>query len=330
MLFVACAGNEPDEGDDSGLGEDASVPGETTGHHLLVSGQMVLANEDALGAYEMDDDGTVTWSAPLATGTGGFGAVRTEGKETLIAWTKMGENLSSGLLRLDGEGNTLRRYDGGDTAAPSFPHGVGALAGGNIVVGDGWNGDIICIDQDGNLVWRMSTPEFGYGQVPSGLRVFLVEERPLLVATLLGEGGLESGERFDQTLAWWIDGAEPQFAWAFPPEPDSSLSLWVHGPQQTADGTLLISSAGLGQVIHLDINGVEIERVPPTADPYRFAFPRDAVQLPGGDLLVLDATELLAVHDPFGDYSVEPVGELLFGYSLDLLDCSAGACIGGR
>lgn len=325
-FLLACAA-EPIDGDSADAIE--ATHDATTGYHLLISGQMVLANEDAPGVYEVDEHGEMTWNAPLELGTGGFGAARADGHETLIAWTQIGTTLTSGLLRADRDGNTLSRYDEGSAENLSFPHGIAHHSAGQIVVGDGWSGDILAIDSHGDIVWRLATPDLGFGQVPSGLRVFQVGGRPLLIATLLGEGPLDSGMRYDQVVAWWIDGSSPQLAWAFPPEPDSSSVLWVHGPQQMADGSFLVSSAGLGQIVHIDAEGNELERLPPSDDPYRFAFPRDAVETPDGDLLVLDATELLLVRDPFGDYTVEPVRELLFGYSVDLLDCTLGTCIGG-
>lgn len=327
LLFVACG---LAESDDSDATADSGTYHDSAGYHLLISGQMVLADEAAHGVYEVDEEWEPTWIAPIPTGSGGFGAARAENRETVTAWTSIGSTMDAGLSRFDAIGQSLSQFDTGPIAELAFPHGVAVLEGGEFIVGDGWTGEILRSDAEGNIVWRIFTPTFGLGQVPSGLRVFQVGGRPLLVATLLGEGPLDEGGRFDQVVAWWIDGESPELAWAFPPERDPDVLLWVHGPQQLADGSILVSSSGLGQIVRLDPWGNEVGRVPPMGDPFRFAFPRDAVMLPDGDLLVLDATEVLRVRDPFGAYEVELIDELFFGYSLDLLDCGAGECIGGE
>lgn len=326
-LFAACSLVESDALDTD---PESGIYNDPTGYHLLISGQMVLANEDAPGILEVDEDWERTWVAPVPKGAGGFGAARAENRETLVAWTSIGSTMDAGLARFDANADSLSEFADGPVGDVQFPHGVALLEGGEFIFGDGWTGEILRSDAEGNILWRISTPAYGLGQVPSGLRVFDVGGRPLLVAALLGEGELGTGERFDQVVAWWIDGESPEQAWAFPREPDPSLLLWVHGPQQLPDGSLIVSSSGLGQIVRLDPWGSELGRVPPMGDPFRFAFPRDAVMLPDGDLLVLDATEVLRVSDPFGAYEVELVTEMYFGYSLELLECASGECIGGE
>jgi len=294
----------------------------TADYHLLWSGQGPYKDDGYPGIWETDLDFNEVWALDLPGEQGGFGALR-EGTDTLIARTTQPPDPNVSVERVTADGSVVWAYDADTAGMLVFPHGIALTPWEQYVIADVFTSRIFAVSADGRLDWSNYTREAG--GAPSGFDIGMVDGKPMLIATLLDESvmGDDSNNRI---AAWWLekDGLTP--AWTWPESGDKHNASWLHGAHFQYDGSLLVSVAGVGQVVQLDpVTGLELDRIPRDGKGM-LAFPRDAVLLPNGDMILADALELVRVRDPFGDFERVASTALPLTYSVELIDCATQTC----
>ena len=290
--------------------------------HLLLTGQAPYKDQQLAGVWEADTDFNEVWRQPLSKDQGGFGAQRVE-EGTLISYSGPPPDPNTGFSLVNQDGERLWAYDASEAGALVFPHGVGVTPWGQYLVADAVTSRIMAVGADGKVDWIQYTAADQKG--PSGFDIGMVDGQPMLIATLLDES-TTSSDTDDQVYAWWLHEDGLELAWKWPESMDLRIASWMHGAHFQRDGSLLVSVAGLGNIVELDpATGRELRRAP-SDDRTVLAFPRDAVLLGNGDMIVVDAVELLRVRDPFGDFEIVDSIPAPLSYSVELLDCASEVC----
>lgn len=309
MLFLLIACTQPKV---MPLGEE----------HLLLTGQAPYKDQILPGVWETDGDFNELWRQPLLQDQGGFGAVRV-GQDTLLSRSGPPPDPNTAFDLINQDGEVIWSYDAAEAGALVFPHGVGMTPWGQYLVADAVTSRILAIGADGKVDWIQYTAADRKG--PSGFDIGIVDGQPMLVATLLDES-TTSIDTDDQVYAWWLHEDGLDLAWKWPESMDLRIASWMHGAHFQHDGSLLVSVAGLGNIVELDpATGTELRRAPDD-DRTILAFPRDAVLLANGDMIVVDAVELLRVRDPFGDFEIVDSIPAPLSYSVERLDCNTEFC----
>ncbi len=290
--------------------------------HLLLTGQAPYKDQEYAGVWETDLDFNELWRQTLSEDQGGFGAQRV-GQDTLLSRSGPPPDPNTDFDLVNQDGDVVWSYDAAEAGALVFPHGVGVTPWGQYLVADAVTARIMAVGQDGKVDWIQYTAADEKG--PSGFDIGTVDGKPMLIATLLDES-TTSIDTDDQVYAWWLKEDGLELAWKWPDSMDLRIASWMHGAHFQRDGSLLVSVAGLGNIVELDpATGLELRRAP-SDDRTILAFPRDAVLLANGDMIVVDAVELLRVRDPFGDFEIVDSIPAPLSYSVELLDCTAEFC----
>lgn len=282
--------------------EDPLVPGT---HHILVhstpgsGGPMI---------EELATDLTERWRLLSPDGSGSAGAVRHADGGTTFARTWPPPTLSSAIDTVDAEGTLVGTIDAFFSAV-SFVHGLVETPGGNWIVADTLASRVFCTTPEGEILWTISWD----ARWPNGISL----TGDQLAVTLLYQSG---DDETDAVEVWQLTDP-PELEWQW-----TSAETWPHGPHIDAAGEVTLALAATGQVATL-ADGEETWRSPAGA----LAFPRDALPLPDGSLLIADgAAEIVRVDDPRGAFRVVASRRAPGVYGLGLLDCSSEACLGAH
>lgn len=308
LLLIACRPPEKEPTDD---------------WHLLFTGQAPYKGDGMAGIWETDLDFQEVWRVELPGTQGGFGATRLPGKETLYARSSQPPHADPSVEIADAQGNVSWIYDPNTVGAINFPHGVATSASGDYIAADAFAFQVIGIHPSKNLAWKTSLAE--NLQAPTGVWVGMLDGQETMVVPAVDEP-YNGGPPRDQVWAYRLEASGPTLAWVWPPENDPTEALWVHGARILEDNTILVSIAGLGRIVRLDAQGNKIAQYP-SDDRVMLSFPRDALFLPDGDLLVVDSVEVLKIHDPENSFEIVDAIPAPFSYSVQLLDCSLDLCI---
>ncbi|MBM4366532.1 MAG: hypothetical protein FJ102_09970 [Deltaproteobacteria bacterium] len=218
---------------------------------------------------------------------------------------------------IDAEGNLLWSLTEMFSSL-SFIHGVKPGPGNSLVVADTSSGHVLGFDLDGNPLWSIDFVDGDTIHWPNGIDVATGSDGVTrLAVTLL----LQVGSGPDYVDVYVLDEAP-----VLERRHDVGDAAWPHGPHLRGDG-VVVSLSARGQVVSL-VDGEEEWRVPES--PGVLAFPRDAVFLPDGTMVVADAaTELLRVYNPLDGFD-DIWGRATPGaFSIDLVDCAELPCLGG-
>jgi len=296
--------------------------------HLLTTSLPRFAAQPALVEYDLAFD--ERWRFGLAEG-GAQGAWRLEGGDTVFAAVSLPPDFDSSAVRIDAEGALV--WDHGELflAGLGFSHGVVPTPEGDWIALDTSGGRIVSFDEAGEILWTYPFHEAGEPGSPNGISLFdSPDEGTLLGVSLLERSG-GTGEQALALLEHRGAGEPPVERWRWRIQ-QSEGTVFPHGPRFTDDGELLICLSSLGQVAALDLEGDELWRVPADARAAALSFPRDAVLLPDGSLVVADgAAELVRVHDPHGAFEIVSAVEVPDIFSVHPVVCAEGGglpCLG--
>ena len=320
-LLCACRGEPTDTS-----GRDSEAPFVETldpdDQHVLLS---ALPPEDVEGhsLWELGMDFTERWSHDVVNG-GAMGAWRADAGHTVYGRSGFPPHYNSSVDLIDSSGNLLWSHDDMFLMGLGFTHGVVITPEGDFIALDTSAGRIVAFDDTGSALWVL-TSDAGS---PNGIHLAARDDgRVLLAVTNIAR---VEGERADKLTLFQLTSRTevPTEIWSFPMESDGD-GTWPHGPHFQPDGTILGCLSAAGQIVGLDEAGQELWRIPAIDGPARLTFPRDAVFLPDGTLLVVDGEEeLLRVFDPFGAFQVVAAVHIPGIFNARLLDCASGACLG--
>lgn len=322
LLLLACADPEPTDTYEFEETLDADEV------HVLVSSD-VFTEGHALA--ELDPQLNLMWYGDVESGSGALGAIRLDDGDTVFAHIQAPPIYISAFERMDPEGNIVWSY--GDLTAIGFSHGVGVTRDGTYVGIDTVAGRILAFDEAGTLLWEVSTSEEGEEYRPNGLSVLDGDDGTIRIATSLLE---RSGTGQPDVLALWETqdaSVAPELVWRALVTDRLGVGAWPHGPRLNPDGTLTLCQSSNGQVVGYDLsNGLELWRVPETGDAPQLVFPRDALFLEDGSMLVADgAAELVRVADPFESFTVVGAVTMPGIFGLHEIRCGEGGglpCLG--
>lgn len=296
--------------------------------HLLATS---LVFQDGHALIELRPDLTPVWTLDLPPDSGVQGGERLPNGDTVIARVQTPPVYVSTFDRIDADGAVLWSVD--DLALVGFSHGVQATDAGDYIGLDTVGGAVIGFDEAGTELWHVLVSDAGEQLRPNGLHVWDAGGGITYVA--VSELGAISGQDTDQVALYVIPsaGATPERLWRVPAMAWGGQGAWPHGPRIDPEGTLTVCHSASGQIVGYDLGtGEELWRLPETGDPARFAFPRDAVFLSDGSLVVADAgAEVVRVADPFGAFQVVAAVPAPGVFGLSPIACGAGGglpCLG--
>lgn len=281
-----------------------STPGEGTGAPALE--ELALDNTPRFSVSFGDDAGTA-------------GALRSNDGTTTYAKTWPPQALGSAVEAVNAAGDVLWSQDEYFSSF-SFVHGLELGPDGEFILADTTAGTVFAVTPEGEPLWSIAWQADGVVHWPNGIHVATTSDGVTLMAvSLLVQAG--AGDDRVDVYALGPDGPEPR--WAY----EAGDASWPHGPHVEADGSVVASLAARGQVIRL-VDGDLSWTIPP--EPGVLAFPRHAVFLPDGSLLVADAAaDLLRIGNPMSTFEVVAARSTPGIYSLELLDCAESTCLGG-
>ena len=267
------------------------------GLHVLVSSDIFL---DGAALVELRPDLSPSWVGELEPESGALGAVRLADGDTVFPHVQSPPAYVSAFERMGPDGEL--RWSLSDLTLIGFSHGVQVTRDGTYIGLDTVSGRIIAFDEAGALLWSVDVDVEGVSHNPNGLSVLDDGAGPVLIATTLLE---RSGSGLPDLLALWEAPdaqSPPVLRWRVEVADRTGDGAWPHGPRLAPDGTLTACHSANGQIVGYDpVDGTELWRLPETGEEARFAFPRDALFLEDGSLLVADAAaELIRIADPFG------------------------------
>ncbi len=283
--------------------------------HLIASSTPDTLDGPAL--EELDADFESVFTLSFGDGSGGAGAFRRDDGSTVYARTWPPPELGSAVEAIDPEGNMLWSLSEMFSSL-SFIHGVESGPDDTLVVADTSSGHVLAFDLEGNKLWSIDFVEGDTIHWPNGIDVATGSDGVTrLAVTML----LQVGSGPDYVDVYTLDGA-PELERRY----DVGDAAWPHGPHLDGE-RVVVSLSARGQVVALE-GGAEAWRVPEA--PGVLAFPRDAVFLPDGTMVVADAaTELLRVYNPLDGFD-DIWGRATPGvFSVELVDCTELPCLGG-
>ncbi len=283
--------------------------------HLLVSSTPDTPEGPAL--EELDGDFEPIFALGFGDGSGGAGAFRREDGTTVYARTWPPPELGSAVEAIDAEGNLLWSLTEMFSSL-SFIHGVESGPDDSLVVADTSSGHVLAFDLEGNKLWSIDFVDGETIHWPNGIDVATGSDGVTRLAVSLL---LQVGSGSDYVDVYVLDET-PELERRH----EVGDAAWPHGPHLDGE-RLVVSLSARGQVVALE-GDEELWRVPET--PGALAFPRDAVFLPDGTMVVADAaSELLRVYNPLDGFD-DISGRATPGvFSVDLVDCAELPCMGG-
>jgi len=329
LLLAGCQRLAPPEtgGDSSPAPEPFEETLDPDALHLLATGLPSTPAQDSI--FELDLAFEQRWSFGLLQG-GVQGAWRTDDGDTVFAASTVPPELSSSIVRIEADGTLVWDYDHLFIAGLGFSHGVVATPDGDWIALDTTGGQLIGFDEAGDELWSYALHEHGEGGSPNGVAIHDAGDGTALLAV----STLERAGAPQRLLMLELSGREapPVERWAWDLDAADGL-LFPHGPRFTDDGHVLVCLSSVGQVVALDLDGVEQWRVPADHRASALSFPRDAWFLPDGTLMVADgANELLRVHDPHGAFEVVASVRVPDVFSVHPVVCGPDGglpCLGG-
>lgn len=325
LLLAGCVRLSPDDSEVQPF-EETLAPDSL---HLLTTRLPSAPGQDAL--VELDLSFEQRWSFGLLD-AGAQGAWRLEGGDTVFAAASLPPEFSSSIVRIDAEGALV--WDRSDlfAAGMGFSHGVVRTPEGDWIALDTTAGQLVSFDEAGEVLWVHPFHDAGEPGSPNGITIFDSDTAgTLLGVSLLGRIGDTGSQQL--ALLEHLGPTEPpveRWRWAVQ---ESEGMVFPHGPRFTDGGELLVCLSSLGQVTALDIDGDELWRVPADHRAGALSFPRDALLLPDGTLVVADsASELLRVHDPHGAFEIVSAVQAPDIFSVHPVVCGDGGglpCLGG-
>lgn len=300
MISLLACGSPPGDTAAGAPWEDSLLPG---AHHLLVhstpgsGGPMI---------EELGTDLSDRWSFLSPDGSGSAGGIRHDDGRTTFARTWPPPTLSSAIDTIDADGVLVGTLDAFFSAI-SFVHGIVETTDGDWIVADTLASRLFCTTPEGELRWTLEWET----RWPNGIS--LADDR--LAVTLLNQ----TGDDETDAVELWRLSDPPELEWQW-----TSAEAWPHGPHVDDTGQVTLALAASGQIATL-AGGEEKWRSPAGA----LAFPRDALPLPDGSILVADAAaEVVRIADPQGAFRVVASRRAPGVYGFGLLDCTSEACLG--
>lgn len=297
--------------------------------HLLTTSLPSFASQAT--ALELDLRLEPTWSYHRDTG-GAQGAWRADNGDTVLSAVIMPPDFSSSVMRVDPQGELVWERDDLFLAGLGFAHGVVATPEGDWIALDTTGGRLVSFTEQGEELWSYPFDQHGEPGSPNGIDIHQhPEEGTLLAVSMLARGAALGSQQL--VLLEHRGGGEPPVErWRLAVE-EQEGAVFPHGPRFTQEGTLMISLSSLGQILGLGLDGEERWRIPGAGRAAALAFPRDALFLPDGSLVVADgAVELLRVHDPFGAFEVVGATSVHEIFSVHPVVCREDGglpCLGG-
>ncbi len=317
-LLLGCAGG-PDSAD---TGVEPVEPWVETlapdAFHVLV-GSTPGEGTGAAALEELAVDNSLRFSLSFDDDAGTAGAIRNADGSTTYAKTWPPQALGSAIEAVNAAGELLWSDDSYFSSF-SFVHGLELGPQGEFIVADTTAGTVFAVTPEGEPLWSLNWQAGGVIHWPNGVHVATTTSGETLMAVSLL---VQAGAGDDRVEVYTIGTAGPEPRWTY----EAGDASWPHGPHVEEDGSVLASLAARGQVIRL-VDGALDWTIPP--EPGVLAFPRDAVFLPDGSLLVADAaSDLLRIGNPMSTFEVVGARATSGIYGLDVLDCAEEACLGG-
>lgn len=269
------------------------------------------------------------WALDLEPGKGAAGAVRYEAGETVYARSALPPDFSSALERVTSDGALVWSQDDFFSGALSFAHGLVLTPAGDYIVADAIASRVFAVSEAGDVLWELSFRSVEGSWHPNGLD--LQTDAGGVTRIVVSELVAPDRRLPERVEVFRLGGRTdmPTLEWSFAGGTGADDQFWPHGPRFLADGTVIVSFAALGQIVHL-VAGTEDWRVP--EEPGVLAFPRDTVVLPDGTWLIADAAaEVLRVHDPLGRFEIVDVAYVPGVFGLTAVVCGEGGglpCLG--
>lgn len=325
-LLLAC--NRQNSGESADSAPPFDDPLDPDAEHILAA-SVILSSGHALA--ELRPDLSAVWTHDLELGSGAQGAARLADGSTVYSHVQAPPVYDSAIELIDASGALRWSYD--ELFLLGFSHGVAATPAGDFVTLDTIGGKILSFDTSGAELWSLRVSDETGAYRPNGLSLREGEDGVVHVAVTLLEA-TDSGEA--DALALYTLGERtelPTLAWRVPVATRSGDGAWPHGPRLREDGTLMACHSANGQVVGYDLaSGAELWRLPEDEAAPRFAFPRDALFLSDGSLVVADAgSELVRVSDPFDAFEVVAAATTPGIFGISPVICGEGGglpCLG--
>lgn len=321
LLLLACDRHAPKESDtDVGPFVETLAPDDW---HILMT-SVPNPGEQGHALWEVAVDLSDRWSVDIEN-AGALGAIREPDGSTIYARSNTPPDLQSAIESVGPDGALQWSYNQMFSGGLSFSHGVARASDDTLIVLDTAFSRLTGIDMAGNIRWQYSVASGDLALSPNGLDVTTADDGTVLIAV---SGLYFSGSPTNDGLMLFElpdPHAAPTLRWRI--NDASFAGAWPHGPR-FHDGQITVNFGGRGQIVVFNLDGEEQQRFPET--PGAVAFPRDAVFLPDGSLLLSDGgLELQRVWDPFGSFEVVDALTTSGIFSIHVLDCSTGVCLGG-
>lgn len=339
LATSACASGDGSDSAGDSAGQAARAyelapyedPVDPEAEHLLAT---ALATVEAPVLHELTPDLQTAWSW-AGNGAGAMGAWREEDGQTTYSRVGLPPAWTSSIEQIDAEGQVIWGLDDLFVAGIGFSHGVVRTPSGRYIALDTAAGELVAFDEDGTVAWTTPAGTPDEPVSPNGIALRVDPDDPegpvhLAVSTLgrLDDSGTHGLVRF--LLPDPDEPPEEVFRVLLAEQ--AGETTWPHGPRFQDDGTLTVCHSAAGQVVAFDEVGAEAWRMPEEPGSL-FAFPRDAVFLSDGSLVVADAgQELIRVADPLGEPQVVAAVALPGVFSVGRVDCGEGGgvpCLSG-
>jgi outer membrane protein assembly factor BamB len=262
---------------------------------------------------------------------GAMGAWRFDDGSTVFGESHFPPNFASAATAIDAQGETLWRHTEIFLLSIGFTHGVVPTPEGDFIALDSIGSRIVSFDVAGTLLWTLDSTD---SAMPNGITVRTNDEgRTLLGVAERRKTNMD--EIADRLILYELQGREvpPRERWRVQLRTEDGRGLIPHGAHFQEDGTLLVCESAGGQVLAFDEEGDALWRLPGADALVRFAFPRDALFLPDGSLVVVDGEdEAFRIWDPFGAFEIVSAIKIPGVFSVHLVPCGEGGahpCLGG-
>lgn len=305
--------------------EDTVAP---TSIHLLASS---LPARQGLGQALVELDPTLvsTWSWE-GEGSGAQGAWREADGSTVIARTSLPPAYASGVDKIDADGHLVWSRDDLFSIGLGFTHGVVQTPDGLYLTLDSTGGDLVAFAEDKDPLWIYPVGTPMDPGIPNGIAIGQDADGNVVLAITKLARSDEIG--LDELILLDLPDpeGEPVERWRTTIAVGASRA-WAHGPRFQGPNLLTVCHSLAGRIVAFDLDGTELWRIPEEGIP-RLGFPRDALFLEDGSLVVSDAAlEVLRIADPMGAFEVVGAVEVPGVFAVAPITCGAGGglpCLG--
>lgn len=316
LLVAACVSSGPD--DTAAPFVETLDPDEV---HVIATAIPSLADDPAIA--DLSADLQVRWAWHMENG-GALGAVRLPDGATVFASSRLPPDYTSGVEKIDKDGENVWSYFDLFTGGLGFSHGVVPTPAGDWIALDSSGARLVSFDEGGTVLWEWSLLDLPLFGTPNGVSLREEDDGALLAITML-QRSESAGQDSVAILHIGDRLSPPTLVSCWDLATDLGANTWPHGPLWQPDGSLLLHRSALGEILAPDMDGNELWTLPPPERAGTLAFPRSSTFLPDGSLVVADAgLEVLRVWDPFGAFEVVHAIEMPGVFSVEAVTCGAG------